>query len=301
MPLIGGSKCGFKLAATAVVFALLCAALEVFFLRGDFSRNSGQAPADAPASKRTIYYSLTVRNKSGSVVTDSVIDVLAPVKRSAWHSAGPIKASHGFELLSDQIGNQTLRFVLTLAPYATKIISIEAEISYSKDYSAPKEGEWSEAPNLASIQDLAKDLRAETPYQSAEQAVRWIEANMEDSGFSREDRGAEYALTKRRGDCTEYAELFVVLARSMGIPARVMGGFRVLESGRIAGRSYHNWAEYFDGTGWEIADPYYGALASGQERYAALRIIPDSKSTQGERSHSQRFLSFDPKLEIALN
>lgn len=58
-------------------------------------------------------------------------------------------------------------------------------------------------------------------------------------------KGALWALENRRGDCTERTTLAVALARSVGIPARVMG---MEQMNGIEGTSKwanHNYAEFF--------------------------------------------------------
>lgn len=61
-------------------------------------------------------------------------------------------------------------------------------------------------------------------------------------------------LKSMEGDCNEHASLFVALARSIGLPARVAGGIAYL-NGRFY---YHAWVEvYVDGR-WLSFDPTWG-------------------------------------------
>jgi protein-glutamine gamma-glutamyltransferase len=66
----------------------------------------------------------------------------------------------------------------------------------------------------------------------------------------------------RRGFCAHYASAFVVLMRSAGIPARMVGGYQGGEfnprSGHLVVRQYdaHAWAEvWLAGLGWQRVDP----------------------------------------------
>lgn len=61
------------------------------------------------------------------------------------------------------------------------------------------------------------------------------------------------SLKSRRGDCTEHSVLFVALARSIGIPARVAVGIAYWQPGH--GFGWHAWAEVFAGGHWYAVDP----------------------------------------------
>lgn len=61
------------------------------------------------------------------------------------------------------------------------------------------------------------------------------------------------ALDTGRGDCTEHSILFVALARSLGIPARVAVGIAYWGAG--GGFGWHAWAEVRAGDRWYAVDP----------------------------------------------
>ncbi len=70
----------------------------------------------------------------------------------------------------------------------------------------------------------------------------------------------EYFLFEsKKGFCIYYASAFVLLARSAGIPARLVEGFRIQldETGRgtITGSSSHTWAEVWVDGRWRIFEP----------------------------------------------
>ncbi len=77
-----------------------------------------------------------------------------------------------------------------------------------------------------------------------------------------EDRGAEFALKNKKGDCTEYAELMIALCRMQGIPARLVFGRKAYTPGtnvfvsEFFSSSKHAWVEaYFEDLGWVSFDP----------------------------------------------
>ncbi|OGQ87443.1 MAG: hypothetical protein A2289_26595 [Deltaproteobacteria bacterium RIFOXYA12_FULL_58_15] len=64
------------------------------------------------------------------------------------------------------------------------------------------------------------------------------------------------ALKSGRGDCTEHSILFVAMARSLGIPARVAVGVAYWPPGN--GFGWHAWAEVYANGGWYSVDPTWG-------------------------------------------
>lgn len=57
------------------------------------------------------------------------------------------------------------------------------------------------------------------------------------------------------GNAEQYAAAMAVLARAVGLPARVVMGFKVPESGEVTGADVHAWVEIALGDGWVAFDP----------------------------------------------
>ena len=75
-----------------------------------------------------------------------------------------------------------------------------------------------------------------------------------------------FLLDQKEGYCSHYATAFVLLSRSMGIPARFVQGFRVPTGGdlpaTVTGNMAHAWPEcYIEGFGWIAFEPTPGHLA----------------------------------------
>jgi transglutaminase-like putative cysteine protease len=91
------------------------------------------------------------------------------------------------------------------------------------------------------------------------------------AGYLADDYGALYALTNRRGDCTEYAYLATALARASSIPARMVGGYVTDRDITPRAGDYHNWAElYIDGS-WRLLDAQKGNWLQPIDQYVAFR------------------------------
>ncbi|MCB9545423.1 MAG: transglutaminase domain-containing protein [Myxococcales bacterium] len=70
-----------------------------------------------------------------------------------------------------------------------------------------------------------------------------------------------FLTTSRRGHCELFASAFVLLARSLGLPARLVSGFRVFEHNVPGGwyvvrqRDAHAWVEVWLDGAWRTVDP----------------------------------------------
>ena len=62
------------------------------------------------------------------------------------------------------------------------------------------------------------------------------------------------ALAERRGECTDFADLYTTLARSAGLPARTIYGLAYDASG-APGFRFHAWNEVYAGGSWHSVDP----------------------------------------------
>ena len=72
----------------------------------------------------------------------------------------------------------------------------------------------------------------------------------------------DFLFVHREGHCEYFASAFAALARTVGIPARVVVGYRVAEKNPLGGdyivreRNAHAWVEaYLEGKGWTTYDP----------------------------------------------
>ncbi len=78
-----------------------------------------------------------------------------------------------------------------------------------------------------------------------------------------------FLFEKREGYCSYYATAFVLLARSYGIPARLVQGYRVPAGDKmhikVLSTDAHAWAEaYMDGVGWITFEPTPGMKSAEQ-------------------------------------
>ena len=108
------------------------------------------------------------------------------------------------------------------------------------------------------IQEIANGIEGQTEMDIVTDIYDYVIDNMEYAMPSKKNRGAVKALQSGKGDCTEYADLFVAICRAKNIPARVATGYMV---GLNSTSSKHNWVEaYLQEYGWVPFDPSTGDI-----------------------------------------
>ena len=91
----------------------------------------------------------------------------------------------------------------------------------------------------------------------------------------------EFLFVRRSGNCEYFAAAMAVMLRSVGIPARVVGGFQKGEWNPFGGyymvrmKDAHSWVEaFFEGAGWVSFDP--SPRAATEEARSVLALYLDS-------------------------
>lgn len=138
---------------------------------------------------------------------------------------------------------------------------------------------------------LAVEVTAGQPtdYDRARALQDWFQTEFEYSlevqrGHS--DDAISAFLRARIGYCEQFAGTFAVMARSLGLPARVAVGFTQGElraDGRfhVLGKHAHAWPEvWFDGVGWVLFEPTPGRGAPGSESVTGRPAEQDSSPTE---------------------
>ncbi len=275
-----------KVIALCLVLSSLCA---------------GAAPAQSVPAEytvlRQIRWRFVLENPTRKPLAAQVLRAYAPVKQTATQWTENLAASHPYELESDPLGNQIMVFRFSeLPPFATRIVSIVADLRLAPNPQPTPMADTTLAmgeerhieANHREMVSSAREIISQVDGNVPSAIYKWVRGHMFDSGFIAEDLGALYALRNRRGDCTEYANLFVALARTLGIPARTLGGYVLAANSAPKPGEYHNWAEYYaDGT-WQLSDPQKGNFRRNAEQYIAMRVI--SARTPNSLRAAHRYL-----------
>jgi transglutaminase-like putative cysteine protease len=131
------------------------------------------------------------------------------------------------------------------------------------------------------VRDLATEVTAgaATPYDQALLLQNWFQSEFQYSlqvqrGHSN-DAISDF-LENRIGYCEQFAGTFSAMARSLGLPARVVVGFtsgeRQANGGfAVYGRQAHAWSEvWFDGFGWMPFEPTPGRGSPDAQDHTGL-------------------------------
>ncbi|MGZ4788263.1 MAG: transglutaminase TgpA family protein [Terriglobales bacterium] len=118
------------------------------------------------------------------------------------------------------------------------------------------------------IADLARQITASanTDYDRAATVEQYLRENfaytLQLPERTPEDPIADFLFVRKRGHCEYFASSMAVILRSLGIPARLVNGFRNGEYNDLTGsyivraRNAHTWVEaYIPSVGWYSFDP----------------------------------------------
>jgi hypothetical protein len=124
---------------------------------------------------------------------------------------------------------QTARATITMRLDRYDIIPAEPAISWewAKKGSKAGRGFLGESPYIETGHRRIKELASqvvpgeETPWNQVQAIYDWIQANI-DYEFDETIHSCLEALDNKKGDCEEFASLFIALCRARGIPARAV-------------------------------------------------------------------------------
>ncbi|MCR5775768.1 MAG: transglutaminase domain-containing protein [Lachnospiraceae bacterium] len=129
------------------------------------------------------------------------------------------------------------------------------------------------------------------------------------------DSGAEFldyfVLGKKEGFCTHYATAFVLMARSIGIPARYVQGYsktvKNVRSFPVMSDNAHAWGEaYIDGIGWIAFEPTPGYKHEAYWEIEGVTaekkdpVVPPGSVDNGPVSESSAETEEEPSLSLTL-
>ena len=116
------------------------------------------------------------------------------------------------------------------------------------------------------------------------------------TGATGVDTNAEQAITAGAGVCQDHAHIFIAACRSIGIPARYVSGYLMMD-GHIEQTASHAWAEaHLDGLGWVGFDISNGISPDG--RYVRVAIGFDYRDAASISGMS--FGAHDKSLVVSL-
>lgn len=210
-----------------------------------------------------------------------------------------VEVSMAHRVQSDAVGHRILALEFDQFPaLGKKIVSVSCTVDAQAQAENRQEAllarsAWLQPERFiesdaGEIRALAASLRRQDDLASARAIYDWVKDNLAYAGYVAQDLGARHALLNRRGDCTEYADLVVALARANGIPGRMVGGYVTDRDSAPRPQEYHNWAElYLDGA-WRLVDAQKENWLAPHDQYIAFRIYRDTPGNAVGSAHRYR-------------
>lgn len=210
----------------------------------------------------------------------------------------------------DEYGNHVELFLIEANTTKVEIIS-EGEVELEdrsgvvgrQKTNAPLWLFQSETPYTASgtkLQVLARKLAAkedEAPLQHAHRLCEAIsDAMIFQSGSTGSHTTAEEALKEGKGVCQDYSHIMIATARIMGIPARYVSGYLLMDTPEQ--EASHAWCEiWVEDLGWVGFDAANGICPD--DRYVRVAVGRDYRDAAP--IHGIRQGSGHEELSVALN
>lgn len=204
---------------------------------------------------------LTPRNHDGQYVNSWRIDVSADCR---------------LDRQEDAFGNITHAFTAD-GPFTSLTVRVEGEVETRDTGGIIRDAIERFPPSLflretsltqpdVAIVKFAQSIRAETSGGELQVLhALMIRLNREitfDSAPTQATTTAAEAFTLRRGVCQDLTHIFLAAARSLGIPARYIGGY-YQRNDLIDQEAGHAWAEaHVPDLGWVAFDPTHGVCPS---------------------------------------
>jgi protein-glutamine gamma-glutamyltransferase len=97
---------------------------------------------------------------------------------------------------------------------------------------------------------------------------------------------ANFLFVRKKGHCEYFASSMAVMLRTLGIPSRIVTGFRGGEFNDLTGRyvirasDAHSWVEaYFPGSGWVTFDPTPAGIAATRTGWSRMQLYFDAAAS----------------------
>jgi transglutaminase-like putative cysteine protease len=139
------------------------------------------------------------------------------------------------------------------------------------------------------VQQLASQITASDgdPYDKAVAMERYLQTNfaytLQMPQVSPSDPIANFLFVRKAGHCEYFASSMAIMLRTIGIPSRIVNGFRGGEFNDVSGnyiiraRDAHSWVEaYFPGSGWVSFDPTPAGISPSAVEHSRTALYLDA-------------------------
>lgn len=263
--------------------------------------------AENSVLRRRLRFSLTFSNPMEHALERQSFWCYLPASIAPNQRLVDLKVSMEYRLHEDILGHNILELSFPHVPsLAQKAVSVTAELELSSSKHLdilPNPAVWLTSERFIEVDDprireLALTLCRQNAMDTARAIYDWVSGNLVYTSYLADDIGAVQVLVTRHGDCTEYADLVVALARCCGICARMVGGYVVDRDMVVRPQDYHNWAELYLEGSWQLVDAQKeNWLEVVNQHYVAVRIYRDEPTNSVGVAHRYRV---DGELQVFL-
>jgi len=168
-------------------------------------------------------------------------------------------------------------------PYGFTTVHYAFEESVLRNAETMEDEEYLQLPSTITVRTrwLAREITKEysSPYERAKALELYLKENYQyDQDYTPAPSGHEpvdwFLFEEKRGVCTNFASAFVVMARSIGLPSRLVTGFVIapkIQEQSVYASQAHAWAEVgFKDLGWILFEPTSG----GEQGHYVNEPIP---------------------------
>jgi transglutaminase-like putative cysteine protease len=225
-----------------------------------------------PASRVIQVLRLTPRNHDGQYVVDWRIDVSADCR---------------LDQHEDAFGNITHAFAAD-GPLPTLSLLVEGEIETRDAQGVVRDAVERFPPSLflreteltacdaaiAAFAAAARETEGDDTLKVLHRLLERVHGEMEhDADRTYVATTAPEAFGRRHGIPQDFAHVFIAASRSLGVPARYVGGYFCREDGPTVQDAGHAWAEAFvPDLGWVAFDPANGFCATDAHARVAVGL-----------------------------
>lgn len=177
-----------------------------------------------------------------------------------------------------EVDGKTLSVRIKVPEPKGKVVSESRDLYLQPDFYIT-----SKDPNIVRLARVAVGNEKD-PWKQVEILSKWVHSSIKQKNYSVGYATASEVARDLTGDCTEHSVLFAALARSLGIPTRIVMGLVYLDSGRGPAMIFHQWVEVRFDT-WIPVDPTFGLSRADAGR---IVIAPMSSASQAEMKRAER-------------
>lgn len=262
-----------------------------------FPMGANAAAQPATAVVRRLRSTIQFQNPFSHPLDEQAFWCYLPMNMDSVQRLRAVDVSMPYRIADDEYGHHVLELILGhVAPFGQKIVTVSAEIDIDPKAqfgTLPHVSAWLGPERFIECDDIrirefAMKLRRASDLDTVRAIYEWTANHVEYAGYLPDDLGALYAYLQGRGDCTEFADLVVALARANNIPARMVEGYVTEQDAAVKSVDYHNWAEVFLDGAWHIVDAQKRNWLAAHSQYVAYRIYRDATTNPVGHAHRYR-------------